>query len=87
MSKFIIEVKKKKMKIVIFCIALFCVSDGHCPDGYKDDLDTSSNPAKPICLDIDECNPNAIRGHDCDINAKCTNTLGSFDCECNPGKR
>ena len=75
------------MKILNFYIALFCVCDGHCPSGYEDALDTSKDPAEPVCLDIDECNPNTIGFHDCDINARCTNTKGSFDCVCNPGKR
>ena len=72
------------MKILNFSIALFCLCDAHCPNGYKDDLDTTSDPARPICLEIDEC---AIGSHDCDANATCTNTEGSFDCACNQGKR
>lgn len=32
--------------------------------------------------DVDECE---VELHTCDPNAKCTNTLGSFDCECKSG--
>ncbi len=33
-------------------------------------------------LDVDECLANT---DDCDINAHCTNTPGSFTCICDPG--
>lgn len=33
-------------------------------------------------LDIDECSQGS---HMCDANSKCTNILGSFKCNCNPG--
>ena len=33
-------------------------------------------------LDINECETN---NHDCDINATCDNTFGSFTCTCNIG--
>ncbi|KAI8558462.1 hypothetical protein RHMOL_Rhmol04G0095600 [Rhododendron molle] len=47
-----------------------------CKDGYK------GNPyLSPGCIDIDECkDPNL---NDCDRNANCTNTPGSFNCSCN----
>ena len=32
--------------------------------------------------DIDEC---ALRTDNCDANAECTDTFGSFSCACNPG--
>ncbi|XP_052242137.1 sushi, von Willebrand factor type A, EGF and pentraxin domain-containing protein 1-like isoform X2 [Dreissena polymorpha] len=38
----------------------------------------------PICSDIDEC---LNRPKPCDFNAKCTNSDGSFKCECQTGYR
>jgi hypothetical protein len=35
-----------------------------------------------IISDINECDENK---HDCDPDATCTNSIGSFDCTCNPG--
>ncbi|KAF7144554.1 hypothetical protein RHSIM_Rhsim04G0101200 [Rhododendron simsii] len=48
-----------------------------CKYGYK------GNPyLSPGCTDIDECKyPNL---NDCDGNATCANTPGSFNCSCNP---
>ena len=37
-----------------------------------------------LCSDINEC---ATGDHDCDEDAECTNTVGSFTCECKQGKR
>ena len=34
------------------------------------------------CLDVDECNSGL---DNCNTNAKCTNTIGSFDCHCKDG--
>ena len=33
-------------------------------------------------LDVDEC---VLRTHNCDINANCSNTNGSYACTCNKG--
>ena len=42
----------------------------------------TSKPHSAIPTDIDEC----VLGTDnCDDNATCTNTMGSFECECLPG--
>ena len=35
-----------------------------------------------LCLDIDEC---AIGSHNCSKDATCTNTVGSYVCECDEG--
>ena len=32
-------------------------------------------------LDVDEC---AEGSHDCDVNAYCNNTVGSYQCTCKP---
>ena len=34
--------------------------------------------------DLDEC---ADGTHNCDVNAKCYNTLGSYECMCKDGSR
>jgi hypothetical protein len=47
-----------------------------CPAGYAGDKWAEG------CTDIDEC---ATAADNCDANATCTNTDGSYDCECEPG--
>ena len=37
---------------------------------------------KYFILDVDECTDG---DHDCNANAKCDNTVGSFNCTCNGG--
>ena len=53
-----------------------CVPSGDppCDDGYTIDGAT--------CLDDDECQDEGS-GNDCDANATCSNTPGSFTCTCN----
>jgi hypothetical protein len=48
---------------------------GACPEGYSGDGYTG-------CTDDDEC---TLGTDNCDINAACTNTPGSFTCACNAG--
>lgn len=45
-----------------------------CAKGYFDNGDA--------CIDVNEC---LLGSDNCDINATCTNTPGSFTCMCNPG--
>ena len=47
-----------------------------CPSGYTLEEDTQS------CVDVDECDEDL---HDCDANARCENTPGSFECHCEDG--
>ena len=39
-------------------------------------------PSSFLHLDLDEC---SLGTHNCDSNAACTNTGGSFTCACNVG--
>ncbi|CAK8680339.1 unnamed protein product [Clavelina lepadiformis] len=61
------------------CGAARCVEVGtsyrcECPEGY--DYEDGA------CEDIDECAENR---HNCALNARCENIVGSFVCMCNPG--
>jgi len=56
-----------------------------CADGYE--LTDASDP-NSACIDIDECtvlddDDNPL--HNCNENAACTNTEGSYNCACNAG--
>ncbi len=44
-----------------------------CPDGYEDP------PKDGSCVDVDECQDDS---NDCDPQATCKNTAGSYECEC-----
>ena len=51
-----------------------------CNLGYCDIITNVLN--EQICTDCDEC---TLETHFCNGLATCTNTIGSFDCECNEG--
>jgi len=48
-----------------------------CAQGYEADLLNSK-----ICVDMNECSTGV---HECQSNAKCVNTIGSYRCECSEG--
>ena len=51
-------------------------SECFCDVGFGPMPDNNGN-----CADTDECDYGSV----CDPNALCTNTVGSYTCECNPG--
>ena len=59
---------------------LFATTKARCPEGYKEELITGGFK----CIDIDECTEET---HKCHSDAKCSNTEGSYACECEKGKR
>ena len=46
---------------------------------------TSPTGSTIICEDIDECEVNLYGPIDCDVNADCLNTRGSYKCQCKTG--
>ena len=68
----------------------------HCPSGTTtcdvDGRDCEGKKSLADCRDIDECNARDGAANDygflrCDRNARCTNSIGSFTCECTAGYR
>ena len=57
------------------CVTLRVPLKPACSSGYE-------NSANGSCQDINEC---AAGADNCDANAKCSNTIGSFTCACNHG--
>jgi hypothetical protein len=54
--------------------------------GYQNTSANDATGAPTVCDDdINECAPGAMAPYDdnCDVNATCTNTVGSFTCACN----
>ena len=51
---------------------IFCIATGYVPDPSDNDS----------CINVDECDRNT---HNCASEATCTDTEGSFDCDCNDG--
>ena len=72
------KVWHKMMKAAVLTLALTCLNIGaveaQCNPGYAG---TGTS-----CSNINEC---AEGTHDCDTNARCADTDGSFTCTCNPG--
>lgn len=69
-----------------------CVSPPlSCPDGFTAEDESCAPPSCPSgfervganCVDVDECAQPAL--NDCDEEAVCTNTAGSFTCACPAG--
>ncbi|CAG5102437.1 Oidioi.mRNA.OKI2018_I69.chr1.g300.t1.cds [Oikopleura dioica] len=50
-----------------------------CAIGYKQQVATNGSIS---CVDVNECDINETGIDPCDINAECTNTQGSYFCEC-----
>ena len=52
-----------------------------CPTGFTDLPNNPFESQYLSCEDIDECDI----GNDCNVNAMCSNTDGSYDCKCIDG--
>ncbi|PFX16148.1 Fibrillin-2, partial [Stylophora pistillata] len=56
--------------------------EGHDCDEEEEITQVNLYALASLVLDIDECGD---RTHDCDVNAECKNTLGSYNCACKDG--
>ena len=59
---------------------LFATTEARCPEGFNEE----SIAGGFQCIDIDECKQGT---HICHSDANCSNTEGSYACECEQGKR
>ena len=50
-----------------------------CKDGY---MESSGVDMNTNCEEVNECGTGS---HECDVNADCTNTIGSYNCKCKNG--
>ena len=66
---------KKALATIKLLLITFQINS-YCPTGYED------SGGDGQCSDIDEC---GTAKHNCDSNAECTNSDGSFSCECKSG--